>query len=571
MRNKKKYLKDLKKKNMGKDKEIRILKSIIEEKDKIIQKLKNSDKNFRTSLKDSSFILAHVDEELRYTWLYNPHYDFEQDESIGKRDDELSLNEGTLQLMDLKIRVLETGERQNKEISFPLSNGVLTYNVNGRPLKDDKGKTIGIVTASSDITELKLKEKELKENQEILRSILQSTSDGILVLSNDFKVIHSNECFYEMWDIPEVLRFKNDALMLYEHCRNKLVDSSEFKSKIFFVEDLTRCYADCLKMTDGRIIEFVSSLLVVKGEINGIVCSFRDITDRNKVYDLEKNLLEKKKVIQEAERYNKLKSQIFSTISHELKTPINIILASIQLIESYKDRTPKCKQCCPFHKYSNAMKQNSYRLIRLINNYIDINKIEANFFSLDLKNTNIIKIVEDITLSVVQYARSKEIELIFDTEIEEKVISFDVEKIERVMLNLLSNAIKFTKTGGTINVNISCNESKIKISVEDTGIGIPLCMQSRIFDTFTQVDQLYRRKAEGSGIGLALVKSFVEMHGGKVIVESSYGKGSIFTIELPIKLVKEKYVLENENRLIQSKIEKTMIEFSDIYALSVND
>ncbi|WP_420196673.1 ATP-binding protein [Clostridium beijerinckii] len=114
----------------------------------------------------------------------------------------------------------------------------------------------------------------------------------------------------------------------------------------------------------------------------------------------------------------------------------------------------------------------------------------------------------------------------------------------------MSNAIKFTKTGGTINVNISCNESKIKISVEDTGIGIPLCMQSRIFDTFTQVDKLYRRKAEGSGIGLALVKSFVEMHGGKVIVESSYGKGSIFTIELPIKLVKEKYVLENENRLI---------------------
>ncbi|MDG5855885.1 ATP-binding protein [Clostridium beijerinckii] len=87
--------------------------------------------------------------------------------------------------------------------------------------------------------------------------------------------------------------------------------------------------------------------------------------------------------------------------------------------------------------------------------------------------------------------------------------------------------MKFTKTGGTINVNISCNESKIKISVEDTGIGIPLCMQSRIFDTFTQVDQLYRRKAEGSGIGLALVKSFVEMHGGKVVVESSYGKGSI--------------------------------------------
>jgi PAS domain S-box-containing protein len=554
-----------------KDEEIKKLKNTIDEKDRIIQKLLDSEQNFRVSLKDSSFILAHVDKELRYTWLYNPHSDFVQEACIGKRDDELSLNEGTLQLMEFKRCVLETGKRQNREISFPVTNGTLTYNVNGRPLKDGNGKTIGVVTASSDITELKHNEKSLKENQEVLRAILESSADGILVLSSDFKVIHSNKSFCKMWDIPGEFIGKDDVGIISEHCKNQLTDADEFITKIFSIVDIPVPNTDYLNMKDGRVIERIFTPLVVEEKISGMVWSFRDVTESRKILALEQSLIEKSKTIQEVNRYHKLKGQLFATISHELKTPINIILGSLQLIELHKNRTPHCVHCCPFYKYLNAMKQNCYRLVRLINNYIDLNRVEAGFLSINLKNVDIIKIIEDITLSVVEYTESKEIELVFDTETEERVMSCDVDKIERIMLNLLSNAIKFTESGGSINVNISEEVDKIKISVKDTGTGIPAHMQEKIFETFTQVDELYRRKAEGSGIGLSLVKYFTEMHGGKILVEGEYGKGSNFIIELPIKLSDENYVIEAEDMLGQSKVEKIKIEFSDIYDLSVNN
>lgn len=564
-------LEHLKRKIRDKDEEIRILKDIISEKDRTIQKLLDSEQNFRISLKDSSFILAHVDEDLRYTWLYNPHSDFAQESSIGKRDDELSLNEGTLQLMAFKRYILETGTIQNKEISFPLSNGTLTYNVNGRPLKNSQGKTIGVITASSDITELKQNEKVLKENQEVLRAILESSADGIMVLSSDFKVIHSNESFYKIWDIPDTSIVKNDIRIISEHCNNQLTDSDEFISKILSLIDQSVPNIDYLNMKDGRVIERIFNPLVVGEKISGMVWSFRDITESRKILALEQSLIEKSKIIQEVNRYHKLKDQLFATISHELKTPINIILGSLQLIELHKNKTPHCANCCPFYKYLNAMKQNCYRLVRLINNYIDLNRVEAGFLSINLKNVDIIKIIEDITLSVVEYTESKEIDLIFDTDTEESIIACDVDKIERIMLNLLSNAIKFTESGGSIYVHISEKNDRITISVKDTGTGIPDDMQDKIFETFTQVDPLYRRKAEGSGIGLSLVKSFLEMHGGTIFVESEYGKGSNFIIELPIRLSDEDYVIESQDMLGESKVEKIKIEFSDIYALSVNN
>jgi signal transduction histidine kinase len=564
-------IEQLEKEINNKDEEIKVLKNIIAEKDRIINRLKDSDKNFRVSLKDSPFIIAHVDQDLRYTWLYNPHCDFEEDESIGKRDDELSLNEGTLQLMELKRRVLETGERQNKEISFPLSDGILTYNVNGRPLKDGNGKVIGVVTASSDITDVKYKEKHLKENKEILRGILESTTDGILALSGDFKIIHSNEYFYKIWNIPDSLSIENDARAFVEHFKNQLTATDEFIPKIFSITESSVRNTDYLYLKDGKVIEYVYNPLVLEQKVSGAIWNFRDVTECKKIIALEQSLLEKTQIIEEANKYNKLKSQICSMVSHELKTPLNIILGSIQLIEKYQVNKPNCIQCCPFYRYLNAMKQNCYRLIRLIDNFVDLNRIEGGFLNINLKNTDIIKVVEDITLSIVEYTNSKSIDLIFDTEIEEKSIACDVEKLERIMLNLLSNAIKFTESGGSIEVNISEYEESLIISVKDTGTGIPIHMKDKIFETFTQVDHLYRRKAEGSGIGLSIVKSFVEMHGGKVVVESEYGKGSNFIIELPIKLADEEYVFEKEDILGQSRVEKITIEFSDIYALSTNN
>ena len=218
-------------------------------------------------------------------------------------------------------------------------------------------------------------------------------------------------------------------------------------------------------------------------------------------------------------------------------------------------------------KYYNIMKQNCYRLLRLVNNLIDITKIDAGYFKLNLKNENIIAIIEDITLSVTDYAENKGLEIIFDTDIEEKIMACDADKIERIMLNLLSNAIKFTPAGGNILVNIADKDSSIIISVKDTGIGIPLDKQESIFERFIQVDKSLSRNREGSGIGLSLVKSLVELHGGTIELVSEYGKGSEFIIEFPVKVLppENETTISDENIAKETNIEMINIEFSDIY------
>ncbi|WBW95623.1 sensor histidine kinase [Oceanirhabdus sp. W0125-5] len=274
---------------------------------------------------------------------------------------------------------------------------------------------------------------------------------------------------------------------------------------------------------------------------------------------------ENKRLIEEAHEYDKLKTEFFSNISHELKTPLNIIFSTMQLMTVHSNNGQLDSN--KLNKHISLVNQNSYRLLRLVNNLIDITKIDSGFKNLNLKNKNIVEVVENITLSTVEYVKSKSREIIFDTEIEEKIMAFDLEQMERIILNLISNAVKFTNPNDKIEVNIYDKKESILISVKDTGIGISEDKQKKIFERFRQVDPLYIRRNEGSGIGLSLVKSLVEMHGGNVCVKSKYGEGTEFIIELPVKLVsKEEDESSIEDFVPQCNVEKIHIEFSDIYS-----
>lgn len=260
----------------------------------------------------------------------------------------------------------------------------------------------------------------------------------------------------------------------------------------------------------------------------------------------------------------KLRISLFANISHEFKTPINVILSAEQLLE-YKlkdDRSPISASC--MKKYMSSIKQNCYRLIRLVTNIIDINTIDCGNMNLQLENQDIVKATEDIVLSVAGLIKNKNISLIFDTEMEEKVIAIDLDKIERVILNLLSNAMKFTSPGGAITVNMFEQDNYVVISVKDTGIGIPEELQSAIFDRLVQVDRSFTKSSEGSGIGLSISKSIIDMHKGMIYVNSRVGEGSEFIVELP------SYTIEGAKAEVAAvdelgRIEKVKIEFSDIY------
>lgn len=275
---------------------------------------------------------------------------------------------------------------------------------------------------------------------------------------------------------------------------------------------------------------------------------------------------EKNRILSETMEYEKLRTDFFANISHELRTPLNVIFSAEQMLDlmlrsgSVEDNKYK------INKYMKTIKQNCYRLIRLIGNLIDITKMDAGYFEVNLQNEDIVKVVEDITLSVAEYVANKNISLIFDTEFEEKIIACDLEKIERIMLNLLSNAVKFTSANGNIFVNVYEKDCKIFVSVKDTGIGIPKHLQDAIFERFIQADKTTSRNREGSGIGLSLVKSLVELHEGSISLISEDNKGAEFIFQLPNRMVDiEEKQDANSNCINNESVERIHIEFSDIY------
>lgn len=261
-----------------------------------------------------------------------------------------------------------------------------------------------------------------------------------------------------------------------------------------------------------------------------------------------------------AEDANIAKSNLIATISHELRTPVTVISSANQLLSVLLSKE-KLKNDVVIDNKLDIISQNSNRLVRLINNVIDVAKIDCGFYNLKLDHIDIISFIEDTVLSVIPYANSKNLNIIFDTNVEELNMCVDSEKIERVVLNLLSNAIKFSNEGACIFTTVNVDDKYFNLSVQDSGIGISKENINKIFDKFTQVDSGFTRQNEGSGIGLSIVKSFVELHNGTIKVDSQLGVGSIFTVKIPIK-----YNMKNgDKNQIPSKSNNTNIELSDIF------
>lgn len=274
----------------------------------------------------------------------------------------------------------------------------------------------------------------------------------------------------------------------------------------------------------------------------------------------KKNKIKQKEELKKAKERERLKTDFIVNLSHELRTPINIILGTSKVLEvnvKKKDLDPKdmCKKI-------DNIRQNSYRLLKISNNIIDITKVDSGMLKLKLENCNIVNIIEDTFTSAIDFAGRKNIDMVFDTEVEELITAIDVFQIQRVILNLVSNAIKFTNEGGKIEILIYEKKDYVVISVKDNGVGIPSDKINYIFHRFYQVDNLLTRKSEGSGIGLCIAKDIVNIHNGRIEVESEEGKGSEFKVYLPIKTIDKYEHFDNQKVLdINSNVD---LEMSDI-------
>ena len=257
---------------------------------------------------------------------------------------------------------------------------------------------------------------------------------------------------------------------------------------------------------------------------------------KGKVLELEKvniDLQSRERELQTTNRKlataNRLKSEFLATMSHELRTPLNSIIGFSELLEDRSYGSMNERQA----KYVNNIVVSSKHLLQLINDVLDLAKVESGTIEIHPEPLALPGAVE-IVMSVVEpLAAKKNISVNIETDETVASITADPARFKQILYNLLSNAIKFTPSGGTVSIGVKRRDGTTEISVTDTGIGISTRDQKRIFSEFLQVEGSYARKYEGTGLGLALTKKLVELHGGRIWVESSLGAGSKFTFSLP--------------------------------------
>ncbi|UII24600.1 ATP-binding protein [Fulvivirga maritima] len=242
-----------------------------------------------------------------------------------------------------------------------------------------------------------------------------------------------------------------------------------------------------------------------------------------------------------------LKIRFFTNVSHEFRTPLSLILAPLEKLLSNGKDDMQSRQLQMIHR-------NAKRLLNLVNQLLDFRKLEVDTIDLHPSEGNIIRFIEESVNSFSDLSENKNVELTFDSTTSDFFASFDMDKLEKVLFNLLSNAFKFTPEKGKVHVEVSSFDSDggmeelkvLQIRVTDTGIGISKEQQNKIFTRFFRSDTPGSVLNQGSGIGLAITKEFVKIHGGTINVESELGKGTVFTVRIPVKVVKPTEQVEKQ-------------------------
>jgi len=262
-----------------------------------------------------------------------------------------------------------------------------------------------------------------------------------------------------------------------------------------------------------------------------------------------------------------INDELLINCSHELKTPLNIIYGAAQMIEistqDFRDDN--------LVNYVNFIKNNCFRLTKYINHILDLTTIESGEYKLNLERVNLVEVVEYVVQNIAPKIKKMGLNILFDTNVEEKYVTIDSELFGKSILNIISNAVKFSKLKGNILVKFTDNKTNIEITITDNGIGIDTKYLEKIFNRFGQADKSLSRGSEGSGIGLELAKAIVELHGGKVSVESKLNEGSI-SVKIPLDnkdMIHSLYKNDNAKVIDYDTINQLVhIEFSDIINIS---
>ncbi|REB07865.1 PAS domain-containing protein [Sporosarcina sp. BI001-red] len=481
------------------------------------------------------------------------------------------------------------------EVESRGSDGAATYwDINVKMIWGD-GTTQYVVISFYDVTEKTRERKLLMKKRSEMEFIVDSMSDVVKSLDKDGEYTYKNiEPGYKNEEYTALQESVEEISMYYASFSHKdykinylnqfafqafkeewpeIKIESDIIGKDFFnyyrTEDVEELIQDINKSIETQTSYLHKLEFTKDGKTYHTKTIFQPIINQNneveKIIALGIDISDEELANKAMAKLLKAQEELFINTSHELKTPLTVIFSGAQLLNLYLEHDSLEDYREDILNVNRMTIRNCYRLTRLINNILDISKIETGLYELNLSNYNIVGIVDDIVESVSEYTKSKGIKIVFDPDLEELMMAVDVSKFDRILLNLISNAIKFSIAGEAILIRlVEKDKHTVSISVTDEGIGIDPKNVDVIFEKFTQLNRSLNRIAEGTGLGLSIAKSLAELHGGSISVKSTLNEGSTFTIELPTKRIDS----SDNNQIYTNNMDRVELikyEFSDIY------
>ncbi|MFA4875574.1 MAG: PAS domain-containing sensor histidine kinase, partial [bacterium] len=379
----------------------------------------------------------------------------------------------------------------------------------------------GCVLSLADFTDRKRIADELQESEEKYRTLVERSYDAVFMIQDDrFIFVNDKMCQMTGYTRDELrIMFLWDTIHIED--REPMRGYIEQRRRKAPSPDT---YIIRLEKKSGeiRMFEFAPQEIAYKSG-RALLVTARDVTEHQQA---EENL---RKANEELERINRVKTEFTSIISHELRTPLGTTKQAIEIMLEGIDGPLSTKQS----ERLIIAKRNVDRLVRLTNNVLDFAKLETGRMELIFEDTNMNELMIDVEKLMKPAVEAKNLSLALDLPPDVCMIQCDADRIRQTVINLIDNAIKHTDEGGKIRLGLVRSDGGVRVEVEDTGRGIAQEDMPKLFEPFRQLQTKGVRPAHGSGLGLSICKQVVDMHGGRIEVQSELGKGSLFAIILP--------------------------------------
>jgi PAS domain S-box-containing protein len=429
------------------------------------------------------------------------------------------------------------------------------------PIRDSQGTVVGASNVARDIGEMK------RGNRAglLLAAIVNSSEDAIISKNLRGIITSWNTGATRLFGYSEDEAIGRSVVMLMPEDRieeePKIIARIQKGERVEHFETVRR-------RKDGTLVEVSLTISPVKddsGKIVGASKIARDISELKRISKEREQLLESERIARgQAERANRMKDEFLATVSHELRTPLNAIVGWTQVLRESKEATNEIQTGV------DVIERSAMSLARLVEDLLDLSQITSGKMILDVQQLDICALLREVLLSVQHASELKQIQL--RTIINGKgPMMGDQQRLQQILWNLLSNAIKFTQKGGKVEVSAMRINSHWEIAVSDNGKGISPDFLPHVFERFSQADSSTSRRYSGLGIGLALVKQLVELHGGEIRAESlGVDKGSTFTVSLPLLVARNlEASLFPSHRTPQAPVQSS--ELAGISVLAVDD